>query len=78
MDVEDHYTPSELDIGGEALGTADADRRKKEKAAHAAEAEQGDQRKPGDTSPNYDAALGDIPVTQRAPVPGGEAATGEG
>jgi NADH-quinone oxidoreductase subunit C len=78
MDVEDHYTPSELDIGGEPLGTADADRRTKEKAAHSEEEQQGYQRKPGDTSHDYDPALGDIPWTQRAPVPGGEAATGEG
>jgi NADH-quinone oxidoreductase subunit C len=77
MDVEDHYTPSELDIGGEVLGTADSDRRTQEKAAHTANAAQGYNRKPGDTSQDYDPALGDIPWTQRAPVPGGEAATGE-
>ena len=77
MDVEDHYTPSELEIGGEALGTADSDRRRKEKEAHAeseaAGHRQGYDRKPGDTSKDYDPALGDIPWTQRAPVPGGEA-----
>lgn len=79
MDVEDHYTPTELNIGGEALGTADSDRRAKEKAAHAADQmPQGYDRKPGDTSKDYDPALGDIPWTQRAPVPGGEAGSGEG
>jgi hypothetical protein len=78
MDVEDHYTPTELDIGGDALGTADSDRRQHERAAHEAEGSgQGYDRKPGDTSKDYDPALGDIPWTQRAPVPGGEASGGE-
>jgi hypothetical protein len=39
---------------------------------------QGYDRKPGDTSKDYDPALGDIPWTQRAPVSGGEAGSGEG
>jgi NADH-quinone oxidoreductase subunit C len=78
MDVEDHYTPTELDIGGDALGTADSDRRTRERATHKAEATApGYDRKPGDTSKDYDPALGDIPWTQRAPVPGGEASGGE-
>lgn len=72
MDVEDHYTPSELDIGGEALGTADSDRRKKEKAAR----NQGMDRTPGDTSEDIDPAVSPIPWSQVAPVPGGEAAQG--
>jgi NADH-quinone oxidoreductase subunit C len=79
MDVEDYYTPTELDIGGEALGTADLDRRNKEKAARAeseAARTQGYDRKPGDTSKDYDPALGDIPWTQRAPVDGGDASAG--
>jgi NADH-quinone oxidoreductase subunit C len=77
MDVEDHYTPTELDIGGEVLGTADADRRKQEKATHAADvAGQGYDRKPGDTSQDIDPAFGNIPWSQRAPVPGGEATGG--
>lgn len=72
MDVEDHYTPSELEVGGEALGTADSDRRKKEKAARA----QGHDRHPGDTSEDIDPAVSPIPWSQVAPVPGGEAAQG--
>jgi hypothetical protein len=77
MDVEDHYTPTELDIGGDVLGTADADRRKHEREAHDAAVVQGYDRKPGDTTKDFDPALGDIPWTQRAPVPGGEASGGE-
>lgn len=78
MDVEDHYTPAELDIGGEVLGTADSDRRTKEKAAHEAEvAVQGYDRKPGDTSKDIDPSFGNIPWSQRAPVAGGEASGGE-
>ena len=77
MDVEDHYTPSEMDIGGDVLGTADSDRRKEEREAHDAEVVQGYDRKPGDTTKDFDPALGDIPWTQRAPVPGGEASGGE-
>lgn len=77
MDVEDHYTPTELDIGGDALGTADSDRRKHEREAHDVEVAQGYDRKPGDTTKDFDPALGDIPSTQRAPVPGGEASGGE-
>src|SRR5688572_9146114 len=77
MDVEDHYTPTELDIGGDGLGTADSDRRKHEREAHDAEVAQGYDRKPGDTTKDFDPALGDIPWTQRAPVPGGEASGGE-
>ena len=76
MDVEDYYTPDELDIGGEALGTADSDRRTREKAERAeseAAREQGFDREPGDTTKDFDPALGDIPASQRAPVPGGEA-----
>jgi NADH-quinone oxidoreductase subunit C len=74
MDVEDYYTTTELDIGGEALGTADSDRRKKEKAARA----QGYDRQPGEVGQDYDPGVtADVPWTQRAPVPGGEAATGE-
>lgn len=79
MDVEDHYTQDELDVGGEALGTADSDRRTKEKAARAdseAARAQGEARAPGDTSADKDPALGDIPWTQRAPVDGGDAAGG--
>ena len=73
MDVEDYYTPSELDIGGEALGTADADRRRKEKAEHA----QGYDRQPGAIGQDYDPGVtADVPWTQRAPVEGGDAATG--
>ena len=68
MEVEDHYTPSELDIGGEPLG-AEPDF---ERAAT-----QGYGRTPGDTSEDYDPALGDVPWTQRAPVPGGAASSGE-
>jgi NADH-quinone oxidoreductase subunit C len=72
MDVEDHYTPDELDVGGEALGTADSDRRARQKAA-----EQGHDRTPGDTTEDYDPGVtSDVPWTQRAPVPGGEAAQG--
>src|SRR5688572_32685951 len=37
MDVEDHYTPTELDIGGDVLGTADSDRRKHEREARSEE-----------------------------------------
>ncbi|HET9439798.1 MAG TPA: NADH-quinone oxidoreductase subunit C [Longimicrobiales bacterium] len=76
MDVEDHYTPTELEVGGEALGTADSDLRTKQKAARAASQNQGYDRTPGDTSEDYDPALGDVPWTQRAPVPGGDAAQG--
>ena len=67
MDVEDHYTPTELDIGGEVLGTGDADRRRGEKAARATTPDMHDEKDP---------ALGDIPLTQRAPVPGAEGAQG--
>jgi NADH-quinone oxidoreductase subunit C len=77
MDVEDHYTPTELDIGGDVLGTADSDRRKHERETHDAAVAQGYDRKPGDTTKDFDPALGDIPWTQRAPVPGGEASGGE-
>ena len=66
MDVEDHYTPDELNIGGEVSGTADADRRTKEKAERAASGLDNEK----------DPALGDVSWTQRAPVPGGEASTG--
>ena len=72
MDLEDHYTPTELEVGGEALGTADSDRRKKEKAAH-----QGYDRQPGEVGQDYDPGVtADVPWTQRAPVEGGEAASG--
>ncbi len=72
MDLEDHYTPTELEVGGEALGTADSDRRARQKAA-----EQGYDRTPGDTSEDYDPGVtADVPWTQRAPVPGGDTAQG--
>jgi len=73
MDVEDHYTPDELDIGGEALGTADSDLRTKQKAERSA---QGYDRTPGDTSEDIDPAVSPIPWSQVAPVPGGDAAQG--
>jgi NADH-quinone oxidoreductase subunit C len=65
MDVEDHYTAEELDIGGEVSGTADADRRTQEKADRADEKQY-----------EGDPALGDIAYPLRKPVPGGEATTG--
>jgi NADH-quinone oxidoreductase subunit C len=71
MDVEDHYTKTELEVGGEPLGTADADLRKRQRQERGEE--QGYDRDPGDTSQDFDPALGDIPWSQRAPVPGGEA-----
>ena len=75
MDVEDYYTEGELEVGGEALGTADADRRKKEREARA----QGYDRQPGEVGQDYDPAVtADVPWTQRAPVEGGDAAAGGG
>ena len=74
MEVEDHYTPSELEVGGEALGTADSDRRTQQKAAR-----QGYDRQPGAVGQDYDPGVtADVPWTQRAPVEGGDAASGGG
>ena len=70
MDVEDHYTPEELQVGGEVLGVGDSLRHKQRAE------EQGMARTPGDTSEDYDPALGDVPWTQRAPVAGGDAVHG--
>ena len=67
MDIEDHYTPAEMDIGGDPLGS---------EAEREAERKQGYDRTPGDTSEDFDPAVSPIPASQRAPVPGGEAGAG--
>ncbi|HEX6558541.1 MAG TPA: NADH-quinone oxidoreductase subunit C [Longimicrobiales bacterium] len=60
MDVADFYTPTELDVGGEPFPT--------DEAVGTAPA--------GATENETDPAFGEVPWTQRAPVPGGDATTG--
>ena len=68
MDIEDHYTKSEMDIGGDPIGWQAEQERK--------EAAEGHDSKPGDTTKDFDPAVSPIPASQRAPVPGGEAGAG--
>lgn len=65
MDVEDFYTPTELDVGGAPASSGEG--AKKEGAAP--DWSQA-------TQQEGDPALGDVPATRRAPVSGGEATTG--
>jgi len=65
MDVEDFYTPTELDVGGEPFSSGEG--AKKEGVAPDWNY----------TAENVkDPAFGDVPWTQRAPAQGGEASTG--
>ena len=65
MNVEDFYTPSELEVGGEPAAAGEGAKRPgvEPDRTEAVEAEN-------------DPAFGDVPVTQRAPVAGGDASTG--
>ncbi|MGQ0813968.1 MAG: NADH-quinone oxidoreductase subunit C [Gemmatimonadota bacterium] len=62
MDVEDHYTPEEMAVGG---ATASSDAHPPHDAAATVDVEH-----------EGDPALGNIPWSQRAPVAGGEATKG--
>ncbi|MGQ0563185.1 MAG: NADH-quinone oxidoreductase subunit C [Gemmatimonadota bacterium] len=65
MDVEDHYTREEMDVGGEPAAPSDAVKQPEDDAAWVAGSEN-----------EGDPALGNIPWSRRAPVQGGEASTG--
>jgi hypothetical protein len=63
MDVEDHYTKDEMNVGGESASSD----------AHQADMP-ADTRV--DIHTDKDPAFGNVPWTQRAPVEGGEATSG--
>jgi hypothetical protein len=67
MDVEDHYTKEEMNVGGESASSD----------AHQADMPE-DVRVSTEHDIHYDKdpAFGNIPWTQRSPVPGGEATSG--
>lgn len=62
MDVEDHYTPEEMEVGGEP---SESERARQDARTDA-------QQPAGNEG---DPALGNVPLTQRAPAQGGEAST---
>lgn len=67
LELEDHYTPEEMDIGGDPAN-----------AAAAAAAEAATSAATVAVVSSNDPAFGDVAPTQRAPLPGGEASTGLG
>ena len=69
MDVEDHYTQAEMDVGGESASSD----------AHQADMPADARETVGNTTDIHhdkDPAFGNIPWTERSPVPGGEATSG--